>query len=149
MLLKSMPFVTATTETGMAKPLSGSQAVEAFLNNHKHPLRDTAAAVVSLIRTADPSLEEGIKWNAPSFKHGGDDRLTLNLSAKDKVRLILHCGAKAGPRRSRRVIDSDSDLLEWASNDRAIISFMSEDEVRDAKRELTAIISSWLAASSV
>lgn len=122
--------------------------VDDFLSGHKHPLRDTAVAMVSLIRKADPSLDEGIKWNAPSFKHGGDDRFTLNLSAKDRVRLILHCGAKAGPKRSSRLIDSESELLEWASNDRAIISFVSPDEVRDAKRELTAIIKAWLAASS-
>lgn len=107
-----------------------------------------AAELVSIIRKIKPQLEEGIKWNAPSFRHGGDDRLTLNLSAKDKVRLILHCGVKAGPKRGSRLIDSDSDLLEWASNDRAIISFASPNEVRDAKRELTAIIKAWLAASS-
>lgn len=107
-----------------------------------------AAELVSIIRKIKPRLEEGIKWNAPSFRHGGDDRLTLNLSAKDKVRLILHCGVKAGPKRGSRLIDTDSDLLEWASNDRAIVTFTSEDEVRDAKRELTAIIKSWLPASS-
>ncbi len=127
---------------------SATRFVDDFLPGHKHPLLDTAVAMVSLIRKADPSLDEGIKWNAPSYKHGGDDRLTLNLIAKDKVRLILHCGAKSGPKRSSRLIDSDSDLLEWASNDRAIISFTSPDEVRDAKRELTAIIKAWLAASS-
>ena len=134
----------------MPKPAKAKAkvTVDQFLEALAQPQRDIAAELVSIIRKIKPRLEEGIKWNAPSFKHEGDDRLTLNLSVKDRVRLILHCGAKAGPKRSSLLIDSESDLLEWASNDRAIMTFTSEDEVRDAKRELTAIIKSWLPASS-
>lgn len=132
----------------MPKTNTSASSVDQYLQALSQPQRDMAAELVSIIRKIKPRLEEGIKWNAPSFRHGGDDRLTLNLSAKDKVRLILHCGVKAGPKRGSRLIDTDSDLLEWASNDRAIVTFTSEDEVRDAKRELTAIIKSWLPASS-
>lgn len=132
----------------MAKSQKTPPSVDQYLQSLAQPQREMASLLVGIIRQVKPRLEEGIKWNAPSFKHGGDDRLTLNLSAKDKVRLILHCGAKAGPKRSSRLIDSDSDLLEWASNDRAIVTFTSEDEVSDAMRELTAIIKAWLAASS-
>ncbi|MCA9277047.1 MAG: DUF1801 domain-containing protein [Phycisphaerales bacterium] len=132
----------------MAKSQKTPPSVDQYLQSLAQPQREMTVELVSIIRKIKPRLEEGIKWNAPSFKHEGDDRLTLNLSAKDRVRLILHCGAKAGPKRSSRLIDSDSDLLEWASNDRAIMTFTSEDEVRDAKRELTAIIKSWLPASS-
>ena len=132
----------------MPKTNTSASSVDQYLQALSQPQRDMAAELVSIIRKIKPRLEEGIKWNAPSFRHGGDDRLTLNLSAKDKVRLILHCGVKAGPKRGSRLIDTDSDLLEWASNDRAIVTFSSEDEVRDAKRELTAIIKSWLPASS-
>lgn len=120
-----------------------------FLDALTPPQRDVAAQLVGCIRKIKPRLEEGIKWNAPSFKHLGEDRLTLNLSAKDRVRLILHCGAKAGPKRSGRLIDSESELLDWASNDRAIISFTTADEVRGAERELAGIIKAWLAASSL
>ena len=132
----------------MPRKQEGADSVDAFLEGHKHPLRETAQALVSRIRKIDSSLEEGIKWNAPSFKHQGDDRLTLNLSAKDRIRLILHCGAKAGPKRKSKLIESDSQLLEWAGNDRAIINFDSVDAVHDARKDLESIIKAWLAASA-
>jgi hypothetical protein len=135
-------------EQAMPKPCKAVPGVDDFLDALTQPQRDIAALLVGNIRKIKPPLEEGIKWNAPSFKHLGEDRLTLNLSAKDRVRLILHCGAKAGPKRKTRLIESDSELLDWASNDRAIISFTSPDAVQDSKKELAGIIKLWLAASS-
>ncbi|MEZ6234779.1 MAG: DUF1801 domain-containing protein [Phycisphaerales bacterium] len=132
----------------MPKPSKAVPGVDAFLDALAPPQRGIAAALVDSIRAASPRLEEGIKWNAPSFRHLGEDRLTLNLRAKDRVRLILHCGAKAGPKRSTRLIDSGSDLLEWAGNDRAIISFETPEAVHAAQQELAGIIRAWLAASS-
>ncbi|MAY74242.1 MAG: hypothetical protein CMJ31_05840 [Phycisphaerae bacterium] len=132
----------------MPKPSKPAPDVDAFVDGLPPKQREPAALLVGCIRKVKPRLEEGIKWNAPSFKHSGDDRLTLNLSAKDRVRVILHCGAKAVPKRDTRLIDSDSELLEWASNDRAIITFKSADEVRAAERELASIFKAWIAASS-
>lgn len=131
----------------MAKKTGGSQSVDAFLASHKHPLRDTALALVAAIRKAQPGLEEGIKWNAPSFRRHGDDRLTLNLSAKDRVRLILHCGAKKGPKRSGRLIGHESETLEWAGDDRAIMSFTSTEDVKAQGKDLKEIVKAWLKVS--
>ena len=120
----------------MPKSNKAAPGVDEFLDALTQPQRDIAARLVGNIRRIKPRLAEGIKWNAPSFQHQGEDRLTLNLSAKDRVRLILHCGVKAGPKRNTRLIESDSELLDWASNDRAIISFLSPQAVRETEREL-------------
>jgi hypothetical protein len=33
------------------------------------------------------------KWNAPSFRHAGEDRVTFRLQPGDKLQLIFHRGA--------------------------------------------------------
>ncbi len=40
-----------------------------------------------IVAASHPSLNEQIKWNAPSFAVGGDDRITLGVERKGGVRL--------------------------------------------------------------
>ncbi len=54
--------------------------VQTFLAQTTHPKRDILLALRDVIRGADPTLHEHIKWNAPSYQAGGDDRITFNLS---------------------------------------------------------------------
>lgn len=50
-----------------------------------------------IVAPSHSSLIEQVKWNAPSFAVGGDDRITLGLKRKGGVRLVLHKGAKRRP----------------------------------------------------
>lgn len=119
-----------------------------FLAACKHPLRAELDALRAIVAKAAPTLVEGVKWNAPSYRvPDGDDCLTFNLGAKDRVRLIFHHGAKVKDTRGKgRLLADDQGLLEWAADDRAIASFTSLAEVAAAKTKLAKVVKAWVAA---
>ncbi len=101
----------------------------------------------SAIVAAEPRLVEGVKWNAPSYAFEGDDRITCNLSAPDRVRLIFHCGVQKRATKGRVPVD-DRGLLEWAADDRGIATFRSLAEVAAAEQALGKLVREWLAATA-
>src|SRR5690606_9032775 len=110
----------------MKKTQTADEALAAL----DHPLRESIEALRAIIRAADRRLVEGVKWNAPSYSVDGHDRITFNLHAKDRVRLIFHRGARASaPSKRGRVISDAPGLLEWASDDRAIATFTTPEDV--------------------
>lgn len=135
---------TAKSVTRAAAPTTAA----AFMDQLDHPLKDVAAELRDIVRHAHPELTEGVKWNAPSYSIGGDDRITFNLSANDKVRIIFHRGAKMKDARTGHgIIDDPAGLLEWASDDRAIATFRTQEEAASAKRALVAVIKEWIKAT--
>lgn len=129
-----MPAVTADS----------SAAVDQFMAALVHPHKDAIEALREIICAAHPSIAEGVKWNAPSFRtteYFG----TAHLRAKDGIGLILHLGAKA---REDPMFDlSDPErLLEWLARDRALVSFDGIDHVRARESALQAIVRQWIAS---
>lgn len=123
----------------------GSTAeVEAFLAALDHPRKAEILALRRIILDADPSITEGIKWNAPSFRTS-EWFATFHLRAKDGVRIILHLGAKrredANPRAA--VADPES-LLEWLGDDRASVKFRDMGEVDARRIALKSLIRQWI-----
>lgn len=93
-------------------------------------------ALLTAIVEECPNLAETIKWNAPSFCDNGKDRMTILLHKENLVGLILHTGAKPKEdKKAPRLYDDSTGLLEWNSNIRATISFISLEDFL-AKREL-------------
>ena len=85
----------------------------------------TAAMVTQLRRlalAAAPDTNERIKWKAPSFGPGDEDRITLGLDPKGGVRVILHRGATAKTDPAFRFADP-AGLIRWAAPDRGVLSF--------------------------
>lgn len=122
-------------------------SVEDFLAD----LDDTKKAQVLKVReyilATEPTLEEHIKWNAPSYILNGEDRITFNLLNKDGVvQLVLHMGAKrkedknAGP-----VLQNESSLITWASDIRGYLSFRDINDVLAKEKDLKRIVEDWLA----
>lgn len=113
----------------------------------EHPLKDAIEAVRRAILGVDLSIQEGIKWNSPSFKTH-EWFATVNLRGKngdDRVWLILHAGAKAGPNLKARLANSDPEaLLTWLGKDRAMVVFESKADVRGKKPALAAIVRAWI-----
>lgn len=126
--------------------MSASDA-DALLRSLKHPMAEDIDALRAVILKAHPGLTEGVKWNAPSYSVDGEDRITFQLRAKDKILLVFHRGAKkkAPPKRGR-LIEDDSGLLEWAADDRAIATFRA-GEVAPKKKALAAVVKRWVAAA--
>lgn len=121
---------------------------DAFVAACGHPLTAELDALRAIVRKAAPGAVEGIKWNAPSYAVDGDDRLTFQLAAKDRIRLVFHTGAKdRSTHTGRRVLADDGGLLEWAADNRAIATFRSMADVRAARVALAKLVRAWLAAT--
>ena len=107
----------------------------------------TVDALRGLIAAAGPSLTERIKWNAPSFAVGDDDRITLGLERKGGVRVVLHRGAKVKDTAGFTVADP-TRLAKWPTPDRGVIIFADQAAVEAAAERLTDLCVRWLEATA-
>lgn len=118
--------------------------VPAFMSQLDHPLKEEMEAVLLLIRGADPTISEGIKWNAPSFCVG-EYFATVNIRSKDAVQIILHLGAKVRADITGRIAISDpKGLLQWLGKDRAAVQFRDRVEVETNGSAFQEIIRQWI-----
>ncbi|RYG39481.1 DUF1801 domain-containing protein [bacterium] len=122
--------------------------VELFMKDLEHPLKTEIERVRSLILDADKAITEQIKWKAPSFCYGGDDRVTFQLRPRDRIQLIFHRGAK--------VKDSDdfafedpTGLFEWAAKDRAIVNLHGMPQIEANEAALAELVKRWVVATSL
>ncbi len=107
-----------------------------FLSEFTDERKPLVEALLIAIIEACPNLTEIIKWNAPSFCDNGKDRLTIMFHKKNMIGLILHTGVKPKEdKKAPRLYDDVTGLLEWNSNIRATITFISMDDFL-AKRDL-------------
>lgn len=128
---------------------AGGQQVIEYMDRLQHPLKKEIEEVRQVILNAGVLLSEQIKWNAPSYSYNNEDRITFQLHGKKGFRLIFHCGAKVKKDTAmERLIDDPSGLLQWASNDRAIISFTDSDDVNAKKDKLPSLILKWIEAAT-
>ena len=121
-----------------------SEAVEAFMAALEHPSRDLIAELRKIVLGADGSIEEGIKWKAPSFRVG-EYFATVHLRAKKGAGLILHLGAKARdlPEGGLGIADPEG-LLQWLGKDRAMTTFADLRDLRAKKAALVAVLRAWI-----
>lgn len=118
--------------------------VNTYLENLEHPLKAAVLQLRDFIKTDFPTLTEIIKWNAPSYQYGDIDFLTFNLAKPKDIKLILHRGAKNKVMPSNRLIEDQSALLQWAANDRAIITFTKLEDIKMHRENLKSIIQNWI-----
>lgn len=122
-------------------------AVDAYLDDLQHARKTEVAALRLVILSAVPDLVERIKWNAPSFGLGEDDRITMRLHPGDRLQLILHRGAKAGADDFFRFEDPDR-LIAWAAPDRGVVTFRDADDLASKSAPLTEILRRWIACTT-
>lgn len=122
-----------------------TEAVDAFMNRLQHPFKAEIQAIRSAILGADPSIAEGIKWSAPSFRTT-EYFATTNLREKAGIGVIFHLGAKVrdtGP--GGIVLQDPEQLLKWLAKDRAMIVFKDQQDFVAKKAAFEGIVRSWLA----
>ena len=120
-------------------------AVDAFMARLEHPHKAVIEKLRGVICGAHPSIAEGVKWNAPSFRTR-EYFATTHLRAKEGVGVILHLGAKV--RVGARVdIKDPHKLLTWLGKDRAMIVFKDDKELDARKSAFQAIIRRWIACA--
>lgn len=133
----------------MPPKLTGPEQVAEFFDNLDSPLKPAMLAVRDIILGANKEITEHIKWNAPSFCHRGDDRVTFNIRKGDQILLIFHRGAKVKDGTgSGRLIEDDSGLLEWLADDRAMLKIIGIDDAMTKRYALTAILHKWIKAAA-
>lgn len=132
-----------------AKPKhSGKQdttaAVDAFMAELQHPFSREVQALRVLFTGIDPSVAEGIKWNAPSWrKH--EYFATTHLRSRQGIGLVLHLGAKARELPAGGLkIDDPAGLLQWLGADRAMIEFRDGPDLAAKSVALQALLRDWI-----
>lgn len=131
---------------GVPKPIDNrNPAVEAYLAGLEHARKAEVERIRAAILDAEPELEETVKWNAPNFRFGGEDRITFRLRPGDRVELIFHRGAKPRGDGGDLRRESPSELpLSWPAPDRAVLAFPADAENAGLERDAVAFASRWI-----
>lgn len=108
-----------------------------------HPQKAELAALRALILSIDPTIAEGIKWNAPSFRTT-DWFATFDLRGKDGIRLILHFGARVKDLGDIAIADP-AGLLKWLGKDRAMLSLTDLATITRQSGAIAALLRQWIA----
>ena len=119
--------------------------VEAFLAALDHPRDREIRAVRAIVLGAAPTIGEGIRWNAPSFRTS-EWFATFHLRARDGVQVILHLGARVRETAATGIaIDDPDGLLEWLARDRATVRFRDLADVEAKRDAFAALVRAWIA----
>lgn len=123
-----------------------SAAVDAFFAQLQHPLKAELQSLRELMLSVDPAIQEGVKWNAPSFRTH-EYFATFHLREKQGIRLILHLGAKVrapGPEGLRMA--DPAQLLHWLGPDRAQLRFRDAADIAARREAFVALLREWIRA---
>jgi len=121
-------------------------AVDTWLDALPREQREAVDRLRAIVRRAAPALSETIKWNAPSFADGEQDRITLGLERKGGWRLVLHRGA-AVKDTAGFVFDDPAKVAKWPSADRGVATFRDVAAIDAASAALEDLIRRWIAAN--
>lgn len=120
-----------------------AETVDQFLKWLEHPLKSEIEEVRAVILGADHQITEHIKWNAPSFRFGGDDRITFKLRPADRIQLVFHRGAKA-KNTAGFVFEDHTDLIDWVAPDRGVVTFADMSEMKAHQEALRQLVVRWV-----
>lgn len=125
-------------------PADTSEAVDALMKSLHHPADREIRALRALILQVHPSIREGVKWNAPSFRTS-EYFATTNLRTKAGVGVVLHFGAKVREvGASRESIKDPQNLLKWVAKDRATVSFADMNDLVTRKKAFQTVLRQWI-----
>jgi len=130
-----MPKLTAADST---------EAVDQFMAALDHPFKAEIATLRKAMLAVDPSVAEGIKWNAPSWRTT-EYFATTHLRSKTGLGLILHLGAKVKTLPEGGLdIPDPAGLLKWLGKDRAQVEFASASDLQAKLPALQALLRRWI-----
>ena len=141
---KNQVIIRAPKKPEHATAADTTRAVDDLMASLEHPAKAVIQSLRAVILGADPSVREGVKWNAPSFRTT-EYFATMNLRAKQGVVVVLHFGAKvrdvgAGP----ATIEDPGGLLKWLAKDRATVTFEDASDLRSKKSSFQAVLRQWI-----
>ena len=122
------------------------QSVDEFVADLAHPQAELIDAIRAQIKSASPTLVEGIKWNAPSYALRGNDIITFNLRNYGCVALIFHTGPKGKDTHTHTTLFTDeSGLLEWVADKRAVLRIRDNETLERHSATIAQLIRTWVA----
>ncbi|MGH3146976.1 MAG: DUF1801 domain-containing protein [Rubrobacter sp.] len=121
-----------------------TQEVDRFMGEVEHPLRDGVERLRSAILDSNDGITEHVKWNAPSFRYAGEDRVTFRLYPRDRVRLVFHRGSRVRSDGKDFVFDDDTGLLEWVADDRAVVALQDAEDVEAKQPAIVELVNRWI-----
>ena len=125
------------------RALGNTNEVDGFMAQLAHPHKDAIQEVRALVLSADPRVNERIKWNAPSF-FIDDDFATFKLQPPSTIQLVLHTGAKVKSQLRTFSIDDPHKLLKWAAGDRCVLTLTSAEHAQQMREAVASIIKQWI-----
>lgn len=121
-----------------------TQAVNDLVSSLNHPATQEIQMLRDIVCEVSPSIQEGVKWNAPSFRVD-EYFATINLREKQGVGVVLHFGAKVRDVAAGRESIADPDrLLKWLARDRATVRFSDKDDIAARKPAFQAVLRQWI-----
>lgn len=99
-----------------------TDAVDRFMEQLEHPLKEDVERLRAVILASNDGITEHIKWNAPSFRYAGEDRVTFRLYPVGRAQLVFHRGAKVKDDGEDFAFDDGTGLLTWVARDRAVVA---------------------------
>jgi hypothetical protein len=125
-------------------PADTTGAVDALMKALRHPAEKEIQALRALILQVHPSIREGVKWNAPSFRTS-EYFATTNLRTKVGVSVVLHFGARVRTvAADRESIKDPQGLLEWVAKDRATANFANTKDLAAKRKAFQAVLKQWI-----
>lgn len=121
-----------------------TEAVDTFMRALVHPFKAVVEQLRACILEVDPTIAEGIKWNAPSFRTH-EYFATTHLRDKVGVGVIFHLGAKVRESLVTPDIADPSGLLRWLAPDRATVRFADEADFAGKREAFAALVRQWIA----
>ena len=125
---------------------TASADVEQYLHQLQHPLKDGVLQLRAAILACDADLSEHVKWNAPSFRHRGQDRVTFRLHPHGRLQLVFHRGAQVRTDSAEFAFEDPTGLLTWPAPDRAVVDFPTLQSVAAHQAQVVALVQRWVRA---
>ena len=110
-----------------------SKEVDAWLVRYDNPMKDVVQRMREIILSADPRIEECIKWQAPTFTYQGN-LASFFPKSKQHASLMFHQGA---------LIPGKHALFEGSGSTSRVVKLGSVAAANAAKRDLIAIVKAW------
>jgi len=126
--------------------VSVSLDVDEFMAGLDHPLKEGVATLRRAILAADPGITEHVKWNAPSFRYAGEDRVTFQLRRPDRVQLVFHRGVRVRADTASFAFDDPTGLMRWATPDRGILTFSDLAGIESRTAAVGDLVGRWVVA---
>ncbi len=121
-------------------------AVEAYLDGSTHARLPEVRALRALVLSADASIGEHVRWNAPSLVVDGVDRVTMRLQPGDQLQLVLHRGAKVRSDSATFRFDDPSGLVVWRTPDRGVVTVVDALHLDEQHDALVDLVRRWVQA---